>query len=166
MNVTQQCRCSPMLIFRAWSTCDGSSVCEKRSDWFGVYYEHRKLWILSFSSYKSSGESLLPWRWLEDRAKKRITSQTTPTDFENELGLFQEFSLKPHQGLARILRKKLRFDWTVLIASGVLFTTSSAITISISIAIIFSIIAKCAKIQTGQRVNCCCSTLKVATVHQ
>ena len=24
LNVTQQCRCTPMLIFRAWATCGGN----------------------------------------------------------------------------------------------------------------------------------------------
>ena len=156
-----------MLIFRAWATCDGSSVSEKRSDWFGVYYEHRKLWILSFSSHKSSGESLLPWRPLEDRAKKRITSQTTPTDFENELGLFQEFSLKPHQGLARILSRK-----TLISLDGSDCQRGSLYNFHCYHHLHFHShhhfhIANCAKTQIGQTANCCCSKcLKVVTVHQ
>ena len=29
LNVMQQCRCSPMLIFRAWATCDQTSAVER-----------------------------------------------------------------------------------------------------------------------------------------
>ena len=29
-NVTQQCRCSPMLIFRAWATCDLIALTAKK----------------------------------------------------------------------------------------------------------------------------------------
>ena len=51
LNVTQQCRCSPMLIFRAWATCGSTSYDDGD---FGV---HVKIRGVTLGSTRSLGAS-------------------------------------------------------------------------------------------------------------
>ena len=38
-NVTQQCRCSPMLIFRTWATCDFIDLFDNNACFSSVFIE-------------------------------------------------------------------------------------------------------------------------------
>ena len=73
LNVAQQCRCSPMLIFRAWTTCGlrNVSASELSNCWFSVSRQLRWLntvlavceYILFAKSWQEKGCSSQAETW-------------------------------------------------------------------------------------------------------